>query len=197
MSYNLPLTLEIVKSELGITEDTYDAKITERIPYAESKFREIANYQFNYVFCPVYESGSNIIKVYQGANSQIELINYGDIILSPNHADGTYVTQNFKIPQYDEDGSYYELKVSTNATDNSDTYGTEAVLCYNQSHYAVLSQIVWYMIGEQDTSKVGEKGVKSKTYGPVSVTYGDGDVNQTYGLPNKIVNQIPKYEGMY
>jgi hypothetical protein len=193
MSYDLPLTLDIVKTQLGITDTTYDAKITATLPEAEARFRQVAGYDFNYVFTPTYETGSAVIKVYRGANSIIENLRYGDIILSEDFPDGTYIIQNYKVPKNDNTGTYYELKLSAVAT-SADNF--DMILCYNISHYAVLSQLVWYMIGEQDIAKVGEKGVKSKSAGPISVSYGDGDTNQAYGLPNKIVKQIPKYQSM-
>lgn len=203
MSYSSPLTLEIVKNELGISpgDTTYDAQITERLPFAEAKFRQVANYDFNSVVTMFYDSGSDEIRVWKGPNSNVDYLRYGDIILSADHPDGTYVIQNYRIPQYnyqsDEGGIYYDLKVSNNATDDSDGYGSDVVVCYNISNYAVLSQIVWFMIGEQDTSKVGEAGLRAKSVGPLSVTYSDGDMNQRFGLPNKIVQQIPKYESWH
>ena len=197
MSYDLPLTLAIVKEQLGIDNTDSDAAITAKIPEAEAKFRQVANYDFNYVFCPIYDTASDTIKVYRGPNSEIDHIKYGDIILSAGHPQGTYVTQNFKIPQNDVNGLYYELKVSQDSTAASSSIGTETILCYNISHYAVLSQLVWFMIGEQSTSKVGKPGVKSKKAGPISTTYSDGDMNQIHGLPNKIMRQIPKYMSGY
>jgi hypothetical protein len=194
MSYNLPLTLAIVKTELGIADGTYDAAITAKIPQAEARFRQVAGYDFNHVFVPEYNTGSDEITIPAGPNSIINDINYGDIILSPNHPDGTYIIQNFKIPVTGTFGTYYTLKLSQNATATSTE--AETVLCYNISHYPVLSQIVWYMIDEQDVDKVGEKGVASKRIGPVSTSYGPADINQTYGLPNKIVQQVPKYASM-
>jgi hypothetical protein len=202
MSLSSPLTLAIVKNELGITPatTTYDAQITERIPFAEAKFRKVANYQFRKVIQVWYDSGSAILKVYQDANSDVDFLDYGDIILSADFADGTYVIENYRVPNptWDDDpGIFYELKLSSNATADSSTGGSDMVICYNISHYAVLSQIVWYMISEQDITKVGESSVTSKRVGPLSVTYGPGDINQRFGLPNKIVQQIPKYQGFY
>ena len=201
MSYSSPLTLAVVKNELGITDGTYDSEITERLPYAEAKFKLVANNQFRTNLCLIYDNASDVIKVYQGPNSQIDYIKFGDIIQSEDFPDGTYVIENFRVPnvvpEYDEAGIVYELKVSQNSTAESSGYGSDAILGYNISHYAVMSQIVWFMISEQSTGKVGEKGVNSKRVGPLSVSYSQGDINQRYGLPNKIVQQVPKYSGFY
>jgi hypothetical protein len=203
MSFSSPLTLEIVKNELGISsgDTTYDAQITERIPFAEAKFRQVANYQFRYVLCLIYDNASDVIKVYQSPNSDVDFIDYGGIILSDDFPDGTYVIENYRTPQSYastlEEGIVYELKVSEDSTAASSTSGSDAILSYNISHYSVLSQIVWYMISQQNTTTSTEKSIKSKSAGPLSVTYSDGDTNMYYGLPNKIVKQIPKYSGMY
>jgi len=201
MSFSSPLTLEIVKNELSITDTDSDDAITERIPFAEAKFRQVAGYQFRYVLCLIYDDSSDVIKVYQDPNSDIDFIDYGSIILSEDFPDGTYVLENYRTPSYNVSAGseciVYELKVSAESTAASSSSGSDAILCYNISHYSVLSQIVWYMISEMDITKVGEKGVKSKSVTPLSVTYGDGDMNQRFGLPNKIVQQVPQYAGMY
>lgn len=201
MALTSPLTLTIVKNELGITDGTYDSEITERLPFAEAKFRQVAGSQFRQVLCVFYDSGSPLMKVYQGPDSQINYINYGDIIISEDFPSGTYVIENYRQPSYnesiDENGIVYELRLSGNATVDSSTAGSDAILSYNISHYAVLSQIVWYMIQEMSIAKVGESSIQSKRIGPVSINYGSGDINQRFGLPNKIVQQIPKYQSMY
>jgi hypothetical protein len=196
MSLSSPLTLSIVKNELGITATTWDTEITERIPFAEAKFRQVAGYQFNYIALVWYTSGKADIRVYIEPNGELDFFNYGDIVLSADFADGTHVLQNYKIPST-SDAGFYDIKLSSNATDDSDANGSEMVVSYNISNYSVLSQIVWYMIDQQSTDEVLKKSVQSKRMGPVSITYGPGDINQKFGLPNKIVQQIPMYESIY
>lgn len=200
MSFASPLTLAIVKIELGIMNTDLDTQITERIPFAESKFRKIASYQFDNVIQVFYDIGEDIVKVFQEPNSEIDFMDFGDLVLSEDFTNGTYVIRNFRIPENnisDERGIFYEVQVTNNATADSKTNGSDMIVSYNISNFAVLSQIVFFMIGEQDVTKVGEKSIANKRIGPVALSFGPGDINQRFGLPNKIVQQIPKHQSMY
>lgn len=201
MSLSSPLTLAIVKIELGITDGSLDAEITERIPFAEAKFRLIAGYQFRYVLNLKYDNSSDIIKVFQLPNSQIDFIDFGAIILSLDFPDGTYVIENYRVPfnniDSGEEGIFYEIKLSASSSAQSSSFFSDAILSYNISNYAVLSQIVFYMIGKQDITKQDPKEVKSRRVGPLSWTFSDASINVRHGLPQPLVDAIPKYEGMY
>ena len=94
MSLASPLTLAIVKKELGIDVGTYDSAITERLLFAEAKFRDVAGYQFNTVLVVWYDTGKDIVKVYQAPNSDVDFLKYGDILLTDDFPANTFVIEN-------------------------------------------------------------------------------------------------------
>lgn len=203
MSYDQPLTLDIVKEQLGIVDETgvdpeyTDTQITSQLYPAQSKFYQVSNYSYNSNIQVIYEEDSNLIKVYVGPDSTVDYFNFGDIILSEHHADGTYVLEAYRIYNTDDDTGclYFNIKVSNNATSDSKSIGSTIIISYNISQYTVISQIVSYLISQQTVSASLEKTCKNQKIGPVSITYSDGDINLAYGLPNKIVQAITTYAG--
>lgn len=187
------ISLTTVKTYLGLSDTTYDAKITAIIPAAEAKYREIAGYDFNAYMQASYDSGASYITLdgifsFDGLpnmNSDTYLVNYGDIIIGTGIADETYVTSI--------DKRYGKINISAATT----SAGTEIYISTNISYRPIISGMIWYMIGQQSTTAQNEKQVKSKSVSPLSVTYADGEINSVYGIPQKFVNAIPKYAGIY
>jgi len=181
-----------VKTFLGLTDTTYDAQITAMIPVAEAKYREVAAYGFNSYFDGNWDSGESIISVggfdmshTTDTNSQIYLLQFGDILEGDGIPNETYITALNKTTG--------TISISNDTTDS----GVDLYVTTNIAYRPVISEMIWYLIGRQDTSVIDTQAVKSKSVSPLSVTYADNEINSTYGLPQKIVDAIPKYAGMY
>jgi len=186
------ISLETVKTFLGLTDSTYDAQITAMIPIAEAKYREIAGSDFNNYCAASYYSGDTTIQLGGGFNfetpnmdSGVYVLGFGDIVTGTGIPDETYITAIDKING--------QITLSDTLTDSGAAiYGTT-----NISYRPVVSGLIWYLIGQQSTTAQDEKTVTSKSVGPLSLTYADGEVNSMYGVPQKIVDAIPKFAGIY
>ena len=186
------ISLATVKVFLGLTDGTYDAEITAMIPIAEAKYREIAGSDFNNYFPASYYSSETTIQLGAGFNfdtpnmdSPVYVMRFGDIVTGNGIPDETYITAIDKLNG--------QITLSDTTTDT----GAAVYVTTNISYRPVISELIWYLIGRQDTTAIDEKGVDSKSYGPVSLKYAKGETNTYYGVPQKIVDAIPKYAGVY
>ena len=190
-----------VKTQLGLKTTSYDAQIDSLIPIAEAKYREIAGTDFNWPLYVDFTSGQTTFKpgrlnfgvpfgdafidVVPDQDSPIFQIKFGDIIEGTGIPAGTYVTSIDKIND--------QVTVSSAFTANGNTMSVTT----NIEYYPVISSIIWYMIGRQSTTSQDEKEFSSKTVGPLSISLTTGQANTRFGIPQKIVDAIPKYAGVY
>ena len=187
------ISLATVKTFLGLTGDaTYDASITAMIPIAEATYREIAGSDFNNYFAASYYSGETSIQTGAGfnfstpnPNSPVMVVKYGDIVTGTGIPAETYITAIDKL-----NGT---ITISDTTTDN----GAAFYVTTNIKYRPVISGLIWYLIGQQSTTAKDTQAVKSKSVGPLALSYADGEINTTYGVPQKIVDAIPKYVGLY
>ena len=181
------ISLATVKTALGIENTDNDAKITATIPQAEAKYREVAGYDFNTYLVAFYSANSTTITLGGDisevpVDSPVHYLKYGDIITGTGIPAETYITS--------VDKRNNRVTISAQTTDASD----HMYVTTNISYVPTIARMIWFMIGEQSTTI--EKDVASKSVGPLSITYGKGEYNSVYGLPQKIVDAIPKYVSM-
>lgn len=190
-----------VKIELGITDTTYDDAIDAKIPQAEAKYREVAGNDFNFMFYATFADsestfspggvdyssayGHAFINAYPEPDGAIWQLKYGDIVEGDGVPAGAYITSIDKKEN--------QVTISDSFTADGDVI----TVTTNIAYYPVVSQIVWYMIGQQSTTAADSKEYKSRSVGPMAWTLDDSQINRSYGLPQKIVNAIPKYAGVY
>ncbi len=190
-----------VKIELGITSTTYDSAITAKIPQAEAKYREVAGNDFNWMFYATYTNTESVFKAggldyavkfgdaflnsQPTADSPLWQIKYGDLIEGTGVPAGTYVTAIDKIEN--------EITVSNAFTADGDRLR----LTTNISYYPTISQIIWFMIAQQTTTAASAKEYVSRSVGPLSWTLDPSAINKRYGIPEKLVQAIPRYVGVY
>lgn len=197
----MSITTAQVKIELGITSSTYDSAIANKIPQAEAKYREIANNNFSWsmfvnftntekTFSPLGEDystsyGHAFINVTPSSNNPIWQLKYGDIVEGTGIPAGTYITGIDTI----------ENEVTVSAAFTAD--GDRLKVTTNIAYYPVISNMIWYMIQQQTTTAASAKEYISRSVGPLSWTLDNSAINKRYGLPEKIVQAIPKYAGIY
>ena len=177
------VTKERVKIEIDIssTNTTYDADITATIPKAEARYRTVANFNFSTQFITTYASGDNTFTLSTHSDSLANDLNYGDLIDGVGVPDETYIT--------DIDTINGIITVSEDFTDS----GTTLILCQNIEYWPVISALVWYMMSKQSTTSILTTNIKSKSVGPLSITYDNSNINRRYGIPESIVQSIPQY----
>ena len=178
------INLNRVKSELGIVVNDYNEDITKTIPKAESKYRLIANYNFNWQFSASYTSGESQFTVDLSPDSPMYELSYGDLINGDGVPAETYVI----------DIDFCTGIITTNNAFTDD--GTELFKCQSIEYWPVISSIIWYMIGKLSTSNQNTAGIVSKSVGPLSYTFDKSSINSRYGLPESLVQSIPSYAGV-
>lgn len=193
------ISREQVKIELGITDTTYDDQIDAKIPQAEAKYREVAGSDFNWMFYCLFASGENSFEpgglnyslssgdnfLSNSPDNPVWQLKYGDIVEGTGVPAGSYITAIDK------------LENSVTISENFTADGDRIRLTTNIAYYPVVSNIIWYMIGQQSTTAADATNYKSRRVGPLSWVLDDSDINKSYGIPQKLVNAIPKYAGVY
>ena len=183
------ITLEQVKSYLGIADTTYDAQLNIYIPVISDFL--VGNYGYlnnSFLLTAAGEAtiGSTDITL---SVSDAKILNIGDVLLSTAYANNTvvsdidYVTgivtmDNVAISTVSEDMYFSIFPVAAKST---------------------ASQLIWFKIGTISTSGATSDmtDVKTKKYGPVSVTFegagGTGSISAN-GYPTKLLNALRQYK---
>ena len=180
------ITLATVKSQLGITDSTYDAKISAAIPIVSSDVRRILNTNFDTYIPATITAGSNVATVsicggYSYANLR-PVIEMGQVVSSPALPDDTYITG------FDSDTARYTLSAS--ATADEDHFYTTVLI----SQWPTISKMIWYRINTQNTADATKKELSSVRYGPVSKSFADSEINKQYNYPSSLIKDLgPKF----
>jgi hypothetical protein len=174
MKLNL-ITLDTVKSELGLTDTTYDTKITAMIPKVSADIRRILNEPFRRYIPASADSGESTIEI-------TWTIPFGTVLQGDGIPDDTYLVS------YDVDNSQYAM--SDLATADVD----EVVPTVNISQWSAISKMIWYRIGKLGISDATDKAVASVTYGKISKTYASSEINKRWNYPQTLLDDlgIPK-----
>lgn len=192
------ITLAQVKELLGITGSTYDAQITAKIPYIDSKVKLITNNTWNKRIYGDIENGSANITVYEDYTLQTKAYGYildwidaGMQLTGTGIPTGAYIIDIY--PEGTEDNENYPMiTISDNCT--ADTDGLEIFLGFPIGHLDTVAKGVWYLIQGTSTT-LPTSSVKSESMGPVSVSYSDSDnkIDGISGMPMWFVKGLPRY----
>ena len=174
------ITSAQVKTELGITATTWDTEIASRIPIVEADIRDICNYSFRErVYCRIAD-GETVGNLFDLQRPVL----IGTIL------EGTGITAGTTITDYDvRDGEITISAVTTAAI-------TEVIFTISVNLIPYIAQMVWYRVSKMSVNAPGEKSIKSKRIGQVSVTYGDGEINKQYDYPERLISALPQYLSM-
>ena len=169
MTLNL-ISLDTVKTELGLTVATYDTEITAMIPKVSADVRRILNCQFNMTMPVNADSGSTTIEI-------TRLYPLGTVIENDGIPDDTYLVS------YDEDNSQYTISAATTAAVD------EAIPTINISQWSAISKMIWYKIQQLGTD-YGERTASSETYGKISKTYISSPINTRWNYPQSLIDDL-------
>jgi len=182
MSLNL-ITLATVKTNLGISDTSYDAAITAQIPIVSNDVRRILNNNFDKAYIAAFDdSGTNIDfgiinnDIYQ----KQDRFRLGQIVTHPNLPDETYLTDFNPLT------GYYTLSATPTDT------GDYVIPTIEISQQLTISRMIWYRIDNLSTSAANKKEVKSISYGSVSKTFSDGEINGKWNYPQKLIDALGK-----
>ena len=170
MTINL-ISLSTVKTQLGISDTTYDSALTALLPIVSADVRRIMNTEYNVFSYADIDSGETSFT----ADIDFEM---GDVIVASNVTTDTYVSG------YNELTGAYTLSAAASDDD------TSLVKTINIRQWPAISKMIWYRYSKQSTTAASEKNVQSKSYGPVSLTYSASEINGQYDYPQKLIDDL-------
>ena len=188
MTLNL-LSVGQVKSQLGISNTTYDSDIASMLPIVSADVRRILNDSLSKYQSAEYSAGSAALKAYDGSiNATLAKyghipvdyapLSMGDVIVGSGIPDDTYVIS------YDWESGNYTM--SSNATGS----GSYVVKTININQWPAISKMIWYRIDKKNTASVSDKNVQSESYGKISKTYSQSEINSRWNYPQQLIDDL-------
>jgi hypothetical protein len=56
--------------------------------------------------------------------------------------------------------------------------------------FPTIAKMVWYRISKMSTTDASAKGIQSESYGSVSITYSDSEINAKYNYPQILIDDL-------
>jgi hypothetical protein len=184
MKLNL-ISLDTIKTQLGISDITQDAAITAMIPIVSADVRRILNYKYDETYPAKIVSGSNILNVFnskKGYNQwpyyrDVEL-DMGQVVYSSALPDDTYI-----ISEDDDTGQY---TMSATAAGNDDEINPTITI----AQWPTIAKMVLYRITAGSTTSVNEENFVSRSVGPLSINLGQGQINKRWNYPQRLIDDL-------
>ena len=170
MKINL-ITLATVKTQLGISDSSYDANITAMIPIVSTDIRRILNCEFDeYVTVTTTSGSADFISGIAFKMGQV--------------LSGTGITDDTYIQSYDASTGTYTMNAAATA-DGTFFYPTVLI-----AQWPAISKMIFYKIGKQTTTSATGQQLHSVRYGNVSKTFADNEINKQYDYPKIYINDL-------
>lgn len=178
-----------VKQQLGTTDSLYDGQIDAMIPIVSSDVRRILNNSFNKYVLAVFTLGSTDIdfgvinsNFYQEGDYIPSVYDEGQVIYSAGLPDDTYLSSIDPIT------GIYTLSAAATAD------GTYVVPTIKISQWPAISKMIWYRIMRMNTDSVGKRKVSAESYGGISKSYAQSELNSQYDYPQILIDDLgPAY----
>lgn len=204
------ITLETVKTFLGLSDTTYDAQITAQIPFIDAAVKQICNNNFSLQIYCGFTSGSKTVKVFStepesesrypaesfrwpsAALEQLLIdIPTGTMLEGSPVPSGAYIEDVFYSG--DSQVSLYipSFTMSSAATATEDAYIYAGM---NIAQQRIIAKGIWWAIGQVSTG-IQATDWKSRNVGPLHVTRSDMDakIDGKSGMPAWFVKAMPRY----
>lgn len=167
------ISLSTVKSQLGITASTYDSALTALIPIVSDDVRRILNNRYDKYYAATITAG--LASMTWASLCPMKL---GTVVYSPALPADTYVKE------YDPVTGVHTLSATATA---SATYIYPTITI---AQWPTISKMIWYRYKSQNVNSVDIKGVSSESYGPVSVSYSEKEINKKYNYPQVLIDDL-------
>jgi hypothetical protein len=173
------ITLDEFKTYLQITDSSYDAGYAAFIEAVSDDVENMANQFFDLEYVVNTTASSQFL------STSVELYDLFEGIT----VTGAGIPDRAIL----QDTSLYQVTMNKYATANA-TGITATFNAVPEQIKPVIAQMVLYKITNNTASAGGSvKDVKSRSMGPVSVTFGTGAaIDSTYGYPKNLVKSIKK-----
>lgn len=204
------ISLDQVKTQLGISDTSQDAAITAKLPIIDAKVKQICNSTFNYRFAADMSNGSNVLTAYAlfkgrdnypaGINNPVivrdvsKSLEIGMLVEGDNIPADTYITNFYKTGSEDSfyssiDTLYVEL--SENVTDDgAGVYVTGGI---SIAYHDTIAKGVQFLIDGTNTTLPDTGDWETKRMGPLTLSKGEGGsaIDGRYGMPTWFVKGMP------
>ena len=166
------ISVDTVKQELGLTENTYDTQITNLIPRVSTDVRRILNNNYDRWYRSSYEAGDT--EIFFGFE-----IPLGTVLQGVGIPEDTYLASyNPLIDRY---------TLSKAPTED----GTYVFPTINIAQWATISRMIWYRLQNTSTDSVETtRAIAATTEGPVSITYAQSEVNKRWNYPQLLIDDL-------
>jgi len=179
------ITLATVKTYLGFSTTDNDASITAMIPVVSSDIRKILNNNFDKYVLAVFDETADTIdfgvvrqKRQNIYDSRPVFFTEGQVVYNPNIDEDTY------LESFNPSTGLYTL--SATPSDSGDyVYPTVTM-----GQWPIIAKMIWYKISDIGTTSVKNQNLKSASFGPVSKTYADSEINNKWDYPQKLIDAL-------
>ena len=185
MNLNL-ISLASVKLHLGIANSVNDAALSAMIPIVSSDIRRILNCGYDkYVAATFSASDATIIINSQPLYNQLVNTTFinpelGQVVYHTNIPDDTY------LKSYDPITGKYTLSATPTGSGNY-VYPSIKI-----GMFPTIAKMVWYKLSKQNTTDSIPAGIQQETFGPVSITYSQKEINKMYDYPQVLIDDLGK-----
>lgn len=207
------ITRDQVKTQLGITDSSYDAEIDAKLPIIDAKVKLICRNNFELRFAAdmtdteitlsaysLYDrmdlDGSGIMNpnIVKDISKSLEV---GMEIEGTNIPTGAYIKNIYKSGTVDlnntvQDLVYIEISDAVTATAS----GVIATGGFNIAHHPTVAKGVWYLIGTTSTT-IDKGDWISRNVGPLQISRSEmmAKLEGIGGMPAWFVQALPRWQG--
>lgn len=183
MKLNL-ISLNTVKSQLGITVTDYDTSLTALIPIVSADVRRILNNQYSNYVSAVIDKADKTIKisdfgyVYRFID---QVAHIGTVIQSDLLPDDTYING------YDPNTGLFSLSEEPVQDSNDSTVYVYPTVNVNQ--WPTISKMIWYKLKQQSVD-YDTQDIVSESIGGMSFSYANSEIDKRYDYPSKLIKDL-------
>lgn len=184
-----------VKTYLGITVTTYDTLIDLYIPDVDAMIKEYTNERYYSVFAAAMVEDSPVITVsrigmvaFSGDGLQRSRLKVSDYFKSGDYLSGDGIASGAYVLSVNDETA--EVTLSADCTETATHF--DLVKGFNRRYNKAVASLVWYLVGKTSVNVNADIGIKSKSLGPISITY-DGAMNSAYGVPQALLDPFTRY----
>lgn len=192
------ITLAQVKTQLGLSDTTYDAQITAKLPIIDSKVKLITKNNWNKrIYGDTTDASANIT-LYEDYTLSVKNYGYilewvlpGSQITGTGIPTGAYITDIYAEGTEDNE-NYPMVTISDNCTATAS--GIEMYLGFPIGYHDIVAKGIWFLIDGTSTT-LPTNSATSESMGPASVSYSDADnkLDGISGMPMWFVKSLPRY----
>jgi len=104
----------------------------------------------------------------------------GQVVYHTNIPDDTY------LKSYDPTTGKYTLSATPTGSGNY-VYPSIKI-----SMFPTIAKMIWYKFSKMNTTDSIAKGISSESYGPVSISYSDKEINKMFDYPSVLIEDLGK-----